>query len=80
MGRPPPPCRRTWPAALPEQIRAVAEVVAAAPAGITLDELAAAFTGRGAWKKRLPPIVESLEALGRVRISSDGESIGRVVS
>jgi hypothetical protein len=62
------PRRRTWPAALPEQIRVVAEVVASSPAGITLDKLAAAFTGRGPWKKRLPTIVESLEALGRLHV------------
>jgi len=72
--------RRPWPAALPEQIRAVAEIVAARPGGTTLDELAAAFTGRGAWKKRLPTIVESLEALGRVRITREGEAVARVAA
>jgi len=56
----------------------VAEIVAATPAGVTLDELAAAFTGRGAWKKRLPPIVESLEALGRVRVERDHDAIHRI--
>jgi hypothetical protein len=71
--------RRPWPARLPEQIRAVAELVAVRPAGMTLDELGAAFTGRGA-RKRLPPIVESLEALGRVQITRDGRQIARVTA
>jgi hypothetical protein len=66
--------RRPWPATLPEQIRAVADLVAARPAGATLDELAAAFSGRAA-KKRLPPIVESLEALGRLHAERRGESL-----
>jgi hypothetical protein len=68
-----PAARKPWPAALPEQIRLVADTVAAAPAPLDLDQLAAQFTGRGAWKKRLPEIVESLAALGRVKVERSGE-------
>jgi hypothetical protein len=68
-----PAARKPWPSALPEQIRLVADTVAAAPAPLDLDQLAAQFTGRGAWKKRLPEIVESLAALGRVKVERSGE-------
>jgi hypothetical protein len=62
--------RVPWPANLPEQIRLVAETVAAAPHPLDLEQLAACFTGRGPWKRRLPEIVSSLEALGRVQVQS----------
>lgn len=67
-----PAARQPWPASLPEQIRLVADTVAAAPRPMSLDQLAESFTGRGPWKKRLPEIVASLEALGRLRFT-DGE-------
>jgi hypothetical protein len=62
--------RAAWPATLPEQIRLVFDTVAAAPQPLDLDQLAACFAGRGQWKKRLPEIVSSLEALGRVRVDA----------
>jgi hypothetical protein len=62
--------RVPWPANLPEQIRLVAETVAASAHPLDLDQLAACFTGRGPWKRRLPEIVSSLEALGRVQVQS----------
>jgi hypothetical protein len=62
-----PSARQAWPAALPEQVAAVAKVLAAAAAPLSEAELAARFTGKGAWKKRLSQIVDTLEALGRVR-------------
>ena len=46
----PPP----WPATLPEQVRAVADALAAASGALDETLLAEAFTGRGPWKKRLP--------------------------
>jgi hypothetical protein len=57
---------------LPEQVAAVARVLAASP--IPLDEtaIAARFTGKGPWKKRLPPLLETLVALGRARVVSGG--------
>lgn len=65
--------RAPWPATLPEQIHVVADALAAAPQGLDLDQLAAQFSGRGPWKKRLPDIVDSLAALGRVKAERVGE-------
>ncbi len=59
--------RRPWPASLPEQVRAVADALAAAPGAVDEALLAETFTGRGPWKKRLPGILLTLEALGRAR-------------
>jgi hypothetical protein len=43
-------------------------LAAAAAAGpMDVDELAACFSGRGPWKKRLPQLVEMLVAVGRAR-------------
>jgi len=33
---------------------------------LSQDDIAARFSGRGPWKKRLPPLLEMLVALGRV--------------
>lgn len=71
---PPKPAeKRPWPATLPEQIRAVADQLSPHP----LDEpaLAARFTGKGPWKKRLPEILAMLAALGRAK-QSDGGWVG----
>ncbi len=64
--------RASWPATLPEQIRVVADTVTLAAAPLDIDQLADRFTGRGAWKKRLPDIVESLAALGRIKVERVG--------
>lgn len=61
-----------WPASLPDQVRALAQVLAGHPGALTVAELEARFKGRGPWKKSLPRILETLEALGRAR--RDGES------
>ena len=66
--------RRPWPATLPAQVKAVAEVLTAARAPLGDDAIAARFTGRGAWKKRLPQIIETLIAVGRVRVVNDGRA------
>ncbi len=55
------------PPTLPEQVAAVARVLADAAAPLDETALAARFTGKGPWKKRLPQIIDTLEALGRVR-------------
>lgn len=47
--------------------------LADADAPLTEPDLAARFTGKGPWKKRLPQIIDTLEALGRVR--RQGEAI-----
>lgn len=70
-----PAARRPWPATLPEQVKAVAEVLTAARAPLADEAIAACFTGRGAWKKRLPQIIDTLIAVGRVRRRKDGRAI-----
>jgi len=69
-----PGARRSWPAALPEQVRAVAEVLTAARSPLTRAEVEALFTGRGPWKKRLPQIFDTLIAVGRVRVVNQGRA------
>jgi hypothetical protein len=63
-----------WPGTLPEQVRAVAQVLTTATAAMPLAALEASFKGKGPWKKGLPRILETLEALGRARREGvDGE-------
>ena len=59
--------KRPWPTDLHEQIKAVAEVLAATPVPLAVPELEARFTARGRWRERLPTILATLEALGRAR-------------
>ncbi len=54
-----------WPKDTVDQIRAIADLLAASPTALTLDDIAARFSSRGAWKKRLPQLLEMLTALGR---------------
>ena len=61
------PVAQPWPATLPEQVRAVAEVLAASPAPLTVDQLAQRFKGKGPWKKGLPTLLQTLQALGRAQ-------------
>lgn len=63
---------RPWPSGLTEQIKAVAEVLAQSGRSLTLDEVAAHFSGRGRWRDRLPTLLDTLVALGRLRQGSDG--------
>lgn len=58
---------KPWPKDAVAQVRAVADVLAASTSALTVEEIAAMFTGRGAWKKRLPQLLTMLEALGRAR-------------
>ena len=67
-----PTARQPWPATLPEQMRAVADTLATTPAALPEPALADRFTGRGPWKKRLPQILQTLEALGRARQAEGG--------
>ena len=62
-----PVIKAPWPVGLPEQIKAVAEVLAGSPRPLALAELEARFTARGRWRDRLPTILDTLEALGRAR-------------
>lgn len=56
-----------WPATLPEQVRAVAQVLGSNNAGLALPAIETRFKGRGPWKRSLPRILDTLEALGRAR-------------
>ena len=47
------------------QVRAVADLLAASPVPLSQDDIAARFTARGPWKKRLPQLLDMLVALGR---------------
>ena len=78
-GTAPPPTakdRHPWPATLPEQVAAVARVLAEARAPLAEADLAARFTGKGPWKKRLPQLLDTLVALGRARALEDGRWMG----
>ncbi len=59
------PAAQPWPPTLPEQVRAVAQLLASSPAPLALPAIEASFKGKGPWKKGLPRILETLEALGR---------------
>jgi hypothetical protein len=59
--------RRPWPKTLTEQVKAVAETLAATPEPVTEAELAARFTARGPWRRRLANILEMLVTLGQAR-------------
>jgi hypothetical protein len=59
--------QQAWPATLPEQVRAVAEVLSHSPGPLLLPDIEARFKGRGAWKKSLPTLLQTLEALGRAQ-------------
>jgi hypothetical protein len=61
------PARTPWPSDLKAQLRSVAELLAASPVAFTLDQIADRYTGRGPWKKRLPDLLATLEALARAR-------------
>jgi hypothetical protein len=63
---------QNWPSALPDQVRAVAQVLASQPGAMTIAAIEDRFKSRGAWKKSLPRILETLEALGRARREGDG--------
>jgi hypothetical protein len=61
-----------WPTTLPEQVRVLAQLLVTAPTALPLPAIEARFKGRGPWKKSLPRILETLEALGRARREGDG--------
>lgn len=67
--------RLPWPPTLPEQVKAVADVLTVAGSPLSEENIAAYFTGRGHWKKRLPQIVATLVAVGRARKGEDGLTV-----
>ncbi|MFN7695828.1 MAG: hypothetical protein ACK5O3_17460 [Burkholderiales bacterium] len=50
----------------------MAELLARLPGAVSEAALAEHFTGRGPWKKRLPSILQTLEALGRAQDTEQG--------
>ncbi|HZX71986.1 MAG TPA: hypothetical protein VFE77_14325 [Rhodanobacter sp.] len=66
-----------WPKDAVAQVRAAADALAASAAPLSVDELAARFSGRGAWKKRLPQLLDMLVALGRAQARDDRYSATR---
>ena len=69
------PTQHPWPPTLPEQVRAVAAVLAASPAPLSLPAIEARFKGRGPWKKGLPTLLQTLEALGRAQAVATGGEV-----
>jgi len=72
---PAPATVQPWPAALPEQVRAVAQVLTSSPVALSLSALEAHFKGRGPWKKGLPMLLQTLEALGRAQQVTVGNAV-----
>ena len=63
--------QRPWPTGVTEQIKTVAEVLAAAGRSLDLEGVAEHFSGRGRWRDRLPALLDTLVALGRARVAGD---------
>ena len=61
-----------WPASLPEQVRAVAQVLVGQSGALTIADIETHFKGRGPLKKSLTRILEILEVLDRSRRESGG--------
>ncbi|WP_395790164.1 class I SAM-dependent DNA methyltransferase [Aquimonas sp.] len=61
-----------WPRDTVDQIRAIADLLLAAPTPLTLDQIAAHFSSRGPWKNRLPQLIDMLLALGRAEAKDEG--------
>lgn len=62
-----PVARMPWPTDLKAQLRSVADLLADSPVALTLEQIADRYTSRGPWKKRLPDLLATLEALARAR-------------
>jgi hypothetical protein len=56
-------------------VRAVAAVLAQPPAPLTLSAIELRFKGRGPWKKSLPTLLQTLEALGRAQAVASGDEV-----
>ncbi|WP_208616317.1 type IIL restriction-modification enzyme MmeI [Acidovorax carolinensis] len=69
------PQQLPWPPTLPEQVRAVADALAASPIPLTLNAIEQRFKGRGPWKKGLPTLLQTLEALGRAQAVATGGEV-----
>ncbi|WP_296669612.1 DNA methyltransferase [Rhodoferax sp.] len=69
---------QSWPSALPEQVKAVAQFLSSSPTALTLAQIAACFGGSASLKKSLPTLLQTLEALGRAQqIQLNGTTVWR---
>jgi hypothetical protein len=66
---------KPWPKDPVDQVRAVADLIAASPVPLSLDEIGKRFSGKGQWKRRLPGLLDMLVALGRAQ-EQDGRYAG----
>ena len=79
LATPVPTAVQPLPATLPEQVRAVAQVLASSPVALSLSALEAHFKGCSPWKKGLPMLLQTLEALGRAQPVTVGDAVGDAV-
>jgi hypothetical protein len=68
------PKKRPWPKTLPEQVRAVREVLVEAGQPVTAETVAHSFIR--ARKDKVVPILETLVTVGRARLTEDGWFVG----
>jgi hypothetical protein len=68
------PKKRPWPKTLPEQVRAVREVLVEAGQPLTAETVAHGFIR--ARKDKVVPILETLVTVGRARLTEDGWFVG----
>ena len=64
--------KQPWPKGDLEQVKAVADVIATSKSPLNLDAVAACFSGKGQWKKRLPNILDMLVVVGKARVDERG--------
>ncbi|MGB2817998.1 MAG: type IIL restriction-modification enzyme MmeI, partial [Burkholderiaceae bacterium] len=58
------------PEALPLAHGQIDRLLAAAPAALSRDDVAASFTARGRWRERLDPLLDMLVVLGKARVEA----------
>lgn len=64
--------KQPWPKGDLEQVKAVADLIAASKSPMNLESVAACFSGKGQWKKRLPNILDMLVVVGKARADERG--------
>ncbi|MDD2811430.1 hypothetical protein [Rhodoferax sp.] len=68
----------SWPATLPEQVKAVVQALGRNPGALTLAHIADHFGTSASLKKSLPTLLQTLEALGRAhRVAANGAELWR---
>lgn len=66
-----------WPKQALEQVRAVADILVSSPIPLSEEDIAARFTARGAWKKRLHEVLGTLVTVGNARLQDGRYAPGR---